>query len=1185
VLALLAAAFAVGALWLFASEAGLRWAVAELEAASAGGLRIERPRGTLASGVFADRVALRSAGLDVVAEGFGARLRPFALLSARLEVEPLSIERLSLALSAAPGGQPARPPSLPLGVKIGEATIGRLEIVRGEARLALRDIRIARFELGALHTLGAAAQFSLDDARFPVSARLELGGSLERVRAALSAELAGARAELKARLAPFQRQPVEALELRASGVDLARLDRALPRTAFSASLRAEGARQGLAGTLSAANAAPGPLDAARLPLASLEARFATQGLASASFERARLVLADGGALEGGGELAPGRGAATLVAKGLNLRALYSTLRRTALDGALHLVLTPGEQALRASLSEEGVTLSAEVVRRGDTIEIGALRAAAGRGEASGSGTVKLGAPPSFAGKLALARFDPAALGDYPRGALNGSVELSGELGDAPRVDLAWSLDDSTLFDLALQTHGRARIARQRVSDANAQVRLEEARLEARGSFGAPGDALEVSLAVPELSELAADIGGRVQARATLRGTWREPQAELAAQGEALQLPSGLVVERASVRFAGTPARHGLSLSARLYDADVVAELRGGVEHGLDGLLGGSPSWRGQLVSLASSGAVELHSLAPAPLAVSRERVELGRLEATLARGRILVRELVRTRSRVSSSGEFTSLPAGWLFSAAGVGERVRSTLLLDGQWTIAAAPSLEGTLRVRRAQGDVTVLGDRALDLGLEAVSLDARFTSAGVAAKMDVASQLLNGALGGQILRAPQAGGLGLTRDSPIVLQGNFDLASLGVLVGPYLASEGRVDGRVSADVTVSGTLGAPALAATLRGEALSVDLPPYGVYLRDGVLLARVENDVLQVKQFEIRGGQGKFSAQGALPLRLADGNAKLAWQASEFTVLDRQNMRLVASGKGEASFDGRKLFLTGELRADRGSLEYAADRLPTLDEDIVIEGEPRRASAAKTPLPIALNIALDLGDDLNVQMRGFEGKLAGRINLKTTPEGELRAYGELRAVRATYLAYGQRLRVDPGVLLFDGPVDNPALQITAWRRNQAVEAGIQLSGTVRSPRVQLVSQPPVPDNEKLSWLVLGRAPSDITRADIGLLQAAAGALLTRGDTTSMPLDRRLARTFGLDEITLRGTGDAEDRVVAFGKRLSDRLYVSYEAGIGTIASNLVKLDYSLSRRWSARVETGTSSGGGLFYRFSWD
>jgi translocation and assembly module TamB len=108
-------------------------------------------------------------------------------------------------------------------------------------------------------------------------------------------------------------------------------------------------------------------------------------------------------------------------------------------------------------------------------------------------------------------------------------------------------------------------------------------------------------------------------------------------------------------------------------------------------------------------------------------------------------------------------------------------------------------------------------------------------------------------------------------------------------------------------------------------------------------------------------------------------------------------------------------------------------------------------------------------------------------------------------------------------------------------------------------------------------------VTKADLGLLQAAAGALLARGD--SMPLDRRIARSFGLDELSLRGSGEAQDRVVALGKRLSDRVYVSYEQGIGTVVSNLVKVDYALTRTWSLRAETGTWSGWGIFYRFSWD
>ena len=1156
-LALLAAAGAT--LWLVGSEAGLRWAAARLEAASGGRLRIERPRGTLASGMFADRLVFQDPATKLVAERFGGRLRLPALLSAELSFAPLSIERLTLELG--PGdGRPPRPPSIPIGVRLRDATVGRLEIARGDTRLALRELRIEHFSLGALHSIAGAARFSVADERFPASARLALDGSLERLRARLGIALKGARADLAARLAPFSAERIESLELHLTDVDLARFRPALPATALEAAVKARGTRDGLRGTLSIANAAGGPLDAGRLPVASLRSDFVTVGMTSASFEAASIEIAGGGTLQGGGEISPGHAAATLDAKALNLRALRSSLRRTALEGTLNVAVTPQAQTLRAALSEEGIRLSLEALRRGDTIEIGALHAQAQGGEASGAGVVTLAEPIRFQGRFNLAGFDPSAFGDYPDGAIHGTLELSGALGEQPYADTAWSVADSTLYDLAFASRGHARFARQRVSGADARASLGETQLTVSGSFGRSGDEMQLSLRAGELSELAAGIAGRLEAGGTVRGAWSAPQATLSARAEALELPGGIRVARATARFGGTPARHGLSLTAHAYDSDVAAELRGGWE---------GASWRGELISLSSSGAVALDTTAPAPLAISRERVELGRLEARLEQGRLLVRQLVRTQSRVTSDGEFSALPAAWLFQAAGMSERVRSTLLLDGQWTISAAPALEGTLRVRRARGDVTMLGERALPLGLEAVSLDARFAADGVAARMDVASKLLNAALGGQIGRAPGAGGLGLRSDSPV------DVA----------LHAGRIEGKLSADLDIGGTLGTPIFGATLRGEALALELPPYGVYVRDGVLAARVEKDRVLVEKLSLRGGQGTFTAEGALPLRLADGDAKLAWHARRFTVLDRPTMRLIASGDGEATFDGKKLSLSGELRADRGSLEYAPERLPKLADDIVIEGEPRRAAGAKAPLPVALNVDLDLGNDLTVQMRGLDGKLAGRINLKTGNEGQLLAYGQLNTVNATYFAYGQRLIVDPGVLIFDGPIDNPALQITAWRRNQAVEAGVQLSGTVRAPRVQLVSQPPVPEGEKLSWLVLGRAPSDATKADLGLLQAAAGALLTRGDSTSMPLDRRLARTFGLDEITFRGTGEAEDRVVAFGKRLSDRLYVSYEQGIGTIVSNLVKLDYSLSRRWSLRAETGTTSGGGLFYRFSWD
>jgi translocation and assembly module TamB len=373
-----------------------------------------------------------------------------------------------------------------------------------------------------------------------------------------------------------------------------------------------------------------------------------------------------------------------------------------------------------------------------------------------------------------------------------------------------------------------------------------------------------------------------------------------------------------------------------------------------------------------------------------------------------------------------------------------------------------------------------------------------------------------------------------------------------------------------------------TLTGEALTFELPTYGIALKDGTLAAVLEGDRLRLESLVVRAGGGRFTASGTLPLARA-GTAQISWRAEKLGILDRPDMRLVTSGDGELTYDGARVSLKGELRADRGHFQFERDRLPTLGDDVVVLGQDRPPPKAKMKLPVALDLRLDLGNDLVVRAYGLDGKVAGLVDLSTTKDGELRAHGRLYTVNATFLAYGQTLQVDPGVLIFDGPVDNPSLQITAWRRNQAVEAGVQVSGTVRTPNVQLVSQPPVPEGERLSWLVLGRAPSGATQADLGLLQAAAGALLAGGD--SVPLDRRIARRFGLDEIALRGSGELTDRVVAVGKRLSDRVYISYEQGIGAVASNLIKLDYALGRRWTLRAETGTSSGGGLFYRYSWD
>src|SRR5207248_3195690 len=119
--------------------------------------------------------------------------------------------------------------------------------------------------------------------------------------------------------------------------------------------------RGLQGKLELANAAAGPIDQQRLPLAALRARVASKDLAAAVLEELRVELAGGGVLEGRGELGPAGFRGTVRATRLNLRGLRSTLRETALSGPLELDLGRDEQTVRGTLEQAGMTVSADAV--------------------------------------------------------------------------------------------------------------------------------------------------------------------------------------------------------------------------------------------------------------------------------------------------------------------------------------------------------------------------------------------------------------------------------------------------------------------------------------------------------------------------------------------------------------------------------------------------------------------------------------------------------------------------------------------------------------------------------------------------------------------------------------------------------------------------------------------------------
>jgi translocation and assembly module TamB len=159
-----------------------------------------------------------------------------------------------------------------------------------------------------------------------------------------------------------------------------------------------------------------------------------------------------------------------------------------------------------------------------------------------------------------------------------------------------------------------------------------------------------------------------------------------------------------------------------------------------------------------------------------------------------------------------------------------------------------------------------------------------------------------------------------------------------------------------------------------------------------------------------------------------------------------------------------------------------------------------------------------------------------------------------------------------------------VLAVREMPSVKVGVQVGGTVQRPVVTLFSEPPMPDTEKLAWLVLGHGVESSDQQEFALMQVAARALLNRAD--SVNVQARLADALGIDTFDVRA-GQGEDlasTVVSVGKRLSSRATLSYEQSVDGL-NQVVKVLYQLTPRIRLEAQAGQPTSFDAFYTREYD
>lgn len=1232
-----------GLAWLAASESGLHTLTRLLVDASGGRLTLEQAGGRLLGPLRIDRLRWQTPELQVELHGLRLDWRPAALLAGRLHIDTLGLDRLAVD---SPSSDTASPPPtdlrLPLAVEITYLTLGQLQ-TSGQtlatnitARLDSdgRQHRISALSL-VLGPLGESPASTADSdgrvaatlhgdasldgqAPFPLRARIDaatslagrqqafdatLSGTLTRIAVALHARQ-GLSGQAQATLQPFAAQPLAAAAALLDDLDPSLWLATAPRARLRIEAHLEQAPEsnaqqspaaaglsGLAGRLDMLNRQPGPLDQGRLPLASASLRLVAAG-GKTLVQDIALVLPGGGSVRGDGEWNDDTLHLRLAVRRLDAARLTSTLRTTRFDGPLTLALGRARQSASLAWRDAAIAVDADLEHAGTTLTLARLRLASGAAQLAANGHVDTDGQRAFSASARLERFDPSRFARVPAASINARIDADGRLTPRPTLAARFALDASRYADQPLAGSGRLKVAWPHFSDVDIQLSAGANTLIARGDFGRAQDRLRLDIDAPRLAPFGID--GALRGTAELGGTPQKPSLALDVDIPRLAYPDVGRIESMQLRTRFSPEAD----APLLIEADIGSAARQSGETAL------------KQTHLRIQGSQREHSI-------------------RLATGLAAAQQL--RQFELSASG-------GWSGPLDASG-------LWRGRLDALRLAEADGSERLAlRQPAALTIGASTGWSLGPAALAGNSPAWRASLQASADAARLHLSlaaesptfGRLDGQ-LDAGMSSPWRIADTAPWQGRLRLDATELAWL-GELLGEGWQTGGRLSADLQLEGTPARPLSRGHLDGKDLLVRQNEQGLHLSDGELAADFAGDRLRIERLRFasqlsepprtlrqalatsaRGAgsgsdalarfasPGQVLATGEVLLGNLTGEGGSGSESAFFDIqLDRLGVWQLAdqwvaiSGKGRLSWRENTLGARGDLAVDAGYWQLAPSGMPRLSDDVVI-----KRGAAAAPSGTRLNLDIDvraaLGRSFLFRGAGLQTWLAGDLRLLARGRDLPRASGNIRLRDGRFDAYGQQLAIERGVLSFDGLLDDPALDVRAVRKGLAVEAGVHVGGSARRPQVQLVSDPELPDAEKLSWLLLGRGPESVGSGDAMLLASAASSLL--GNDSGGVL-QQIRQTFGIDEFGVRqgtlgsdsglapsshivgssfdNSSSTSEQILSVGKHLSDNATLGYEQSL-TRAESVIKLTFNLTRRLAIVGRAGSDNALDIVYSLS--
>ncbi|PWR20373.1 translocation/assembly module TamB domain-containing protein [Zavarzinia aquatilis] len=418
----------------------------------------------------------------------------------------------------------------------------------------------------------------------------------------------------------------------------------------------------------------------------------------------------------------------------------------------------------------------------------------------------------------------------------------------------------------------------------------------------------------------------------------------------------------------------------------------------------------------------------------------------------------------------------------------------------------------------------------------------------------------------------------------------------------DNRIAGRLAVDATVKGTPAAPEPVGRLTLEKGRVTNGLSGFELRDLALAVAFTGTSATIESLKGSDGEGGTLAGSGSARQLADGDFAIDGQVTarslRFTRLDlattQGDVDIALAGTATAPE------VKGTVTIRQGNVEISAKVPPSVA--VVEVRDPSAPGAPPTPLAPppdkdappprvgSLDLAINAPGQFFVRGRGLDSEWRG--TLKVT--GALSApdlSGGFEVVRGTFTLAGRPFAISEGSLTFpSGLGAAPQLNIVATAPADDVTAKVSVTGPATALKIQLSSEPALPNDEVLSRVLFGRSVSNLTASQAVRLGQTALELSGQGGGDFVG---KIRDSLGLDRLEI-GSDDNADTTsggalagssLSAGRYIAEGVYLGFEQGLAP-NSGSVNIEVEVYPRVTVEGNVGqdNNSAVGLNYKFDY-